>query len=240
MNRSHIVAFMLGGLPPWQACHLKNGGDCDNHFGSEPTATQFATPCEPSMFNAGRYGGQSCCSDDPAAANGLLPSYAATPPDGGAGEPLFAELRNDLAAFGQCRVGEIEEMHVFDTCIRPCNPLWPAEDVVAVCGHGQPFMSCCQSVPTVLADCVTVDGVSRAVRGSDMAAPEDWVVAEPGTRQDPELTGCRDWATTENGFDDTRFRDCVSQLTSADQRGFCIPVETCPSNEEIDPCRAQN
>lgn len=217
-------------------------GDCDDYLGSRPTVTNFAVPCKPSAFHPGRDGGFSCCSDDPAASQGRLPAYAVIPPADGLelGEPLFADLRNDLSAFGQCALGEVEAADVFDDCLVPCNPRWSHEDVVAVCGGGNPFMSCCQTVPTEPADCLNVDGLWRAVRGSDMSSPEDWVTSEPGTRQDPELAGCHDWAMVEERFDATRFRDCVSQLGSADQRGLCIPVETCPVSEEIDPCLARN
>lgn len=82
-----------------------------------------------------------------------------------------------------------------------------------------------------------IDGVRRAVRGSDMVDPEDWIVERPGTRQDPDLTSCRAYADEGEGDEERarRMRECVDALSAADQRGFCI-TGTMQSLPVPDPC----
>lgn len=80
--------------------------------------------------------------------------------------------------------------------------------------------------------------------GADVASPEEWLTDE-GTRQDAELEGCNEWPTVDGQRDEARFSDCVAQLSSADQRGVCLPasVGVCPGSEQVealDPCEARN
>lgn len=219
-------------------------GDCED-LRRPSIATAFLEPCDPRGFTAGRRDDYLCCSDDPSAADGLVPDYESLAlPDGVGSSPLFAGDRASWSAWGQCTIKGFEERNSdLGGCPRPCNPRWSAERIALVCQR--PGDLCCPTIPTQATDCVFVDGRWRAIRGSDLASPEAWIVDEPGTRQDPALDGCGDWATVDGRHDVSRFADCVKQLSAADQRGFCVPDTegSCPGSEAIetvDPCEARN
>ena len=215
--------------------------DCDDELPAEHLATGFRAPCRPIKGDAGK-----CCSDDPAALDGLLPSYESTQAQAGQdGEPLFSAARGRWSEFGQCMLDDYSpRQSSLGGCPIPCNPTWDSVSVEAVCG---PAKRCCATLPTQNEDCVLRDGVWRAVRGSDVASPNEWIVAEPGTRQDPDLLGCMDYARmSSGGVNDATLRRCVATLSAADQRGYCIDAAFgCPSDDpnmlpEVDVCAARN
>jgi hypothetical protein len=158
-------------------------------------------------------------SIDAAAAGGRPPRYPSVDaPSSTLGDPLFSLDRNDWSLFGKCALNHVADPR---TVHFACNPTWGSETIELVCGT----IGCLQDDAVVEDDCVFLDGVWRAIRGSDMKTPEEWIVANPGTRQDPELKGCTDYATVETGVvDRVRLLDCVHQLGAADQRGFCIDI----------------
>ncbi len=197
-------------------------------------------PCHPDA-NAERDDSPRCYSTDAAASEGLLPRFdGVDAPASALGDPLFALHRNAWSHWGYCGVPNQRKPV---PAIRPCNPWWPSETVAQVCGEAS---VCYQSQLVEPEDCVLVDGTWRAVAGTDMAAPEDWIVDEPGTRQDPELRGCTNYATVAGKVDRARLLDCVRQLTAADQRGICIvgldppPQTNPPTGTSSDVCRARN
>jgi hypothetical protein len=104
---------------------------------------------------------------------------------------------------------------------------------------GRPAV-CLRFEATTPEDCVFKDGRFRAIRGTDVTTPEEWIVDEPGTRQDPELRACRAWATDGSGaLDDAKLLDCVHQLGAADQRGWCEDGFAGSGNSS-DVCEAMN
>lgn len=245
------AALALAGIAAGPGCGVLDG-DCEERR-PEGLPTGMREPCHPRHFDRGHHRErQVCCSDDPATAMGRTPDYAALRLGGVAqallGKPLFSAARSHWSEWGQC------EPEFFDStnpdlngCFRPCSPHWPDETIDIVCsGRAAPErdddFTCCPSIPTVPEDCIFVDGRWRAIRGTDVATPADWVSDHPGTRQDPDLAGCRNWArTAQGGVDDARLRDCVAQLTAADGRGFCMPAPfECPDNPSVDPCEARN
>jgi hypothetical protein len=227
-------------------------GDCEE-IPAEHLPTGFSQPCHPGNFQRGA-DLKVCCPDDPAAAGGLPPDYdAVDAPDTALGEPLFSAARAPWSQWGQCVIDGFSNEDVdLAGCPRPCNPRWSQGRINLVCGGSAEAVGhdCCPTVPTSLEDCVLENGRWRAVRGTDVSVPEDWVVDAAGTRQDPDLSGCTEWATSPSGSVDTgRLADCVANLSSADQRGFCdtlVPGTECPGAEDpalaaaIDPCEAKN
>lgn len=226
----------------------RDDGDCEN-IAPAALPTGGLEPCHPSRFQRGHHGGAKvCCSDDPATARGLVPDYQAIRVDGtdpaDFGDPLFSGARALFSEWGQCVIPNFAPENVdLRTCPRPCNPRWSQERIQAVCSPTSDFpASCCPTIPTVPEDCVFIDGRWRAIRGTDVASPVDWITDSPGTRQDPELSGCHDWATLPDGrVDPERLRDCVDQLTAADGRGACGSGD-CPGSDSdlVDPCEAMN
>lgn len=227
-------------------------GDCEE-IPPKRLPTGFPEPCHPRDFHQGD-DDKVCCPDDPAAAGGLAPNYdAIDAPSASLGAPLFSATRAGWSEWGQCVVDGFSDADPdLAGCPRPCNPRWPQDRIDLVCGGSADSVGhdCCPSAPTSPEDCVLVDGRWRAVRGTDVATPEDWVVDNPGTRQDPDLSGCKDWATqTDGSLDVARLADCVARLSSADQRGFCdtlLPGMACPGAQDpgllaaVDPCEAKN
>jgi hypothetical protein len=148
-------------------------------------------------------------------------------PDAAKGEPLFSFERNDFSSVGRCPLG-----HAKLEDVRPCNPTWDPVKVEQVCGKSQ---ACSQVEPVALEDCVFANGRWRPIRGTDVATPDEWIVEEPGTRQDPELIACTEYATSSNGeLDEAKLLDCVHQLGAADQRGVCDIVSYDPPRDVCD------
>lgn len=240
-RRAALVAWPLVFLVFVPAC--RDGGECAERAPAH-VSTGFREPCHPSHFDRGASTSVVCCSDDPAAPGGAPPRFDAVgvgPP--GAMTPLFAGPNNDEAEFGLCefkRSSPSTSVIPGSSCPIPCNPLWSQARIDDVCVLSSGPV-CLQHVEVRPEDCIFVDGLWRPIRGTDVAAPEDWVVDEPGTRQDPELERCRAYATGGAGtIDSARLRDCVDQLTSADQRGFC--GSTGPGDHPVpdDPCADMN
>ena len=205
VSRSLLRRVLLAGLIAAGACRDTNPCDPMPRDGS----------CSP-LHDGDRT--RRCFSEDAAAAGGKLPDYPGVEaPASELGEPLFSFHRNQWSSFGRCT---FEDLSV-DEVSHACNPSWTDEQIAAVCDE---FEGCLRLDETNADDCVRVDGVWRAVRGSDVADPQDWIVDNPGTRQDPDLVGCTEWATVSGVVDDARLRDCVRQLTAADQR------DTAPSS----------
>lgn len=195
-----------------------------------------------------------CCSDDPAAEGGALPAYMGK---NIAGEtPYFSGANNSLGTSGLCVNredipfgGGLQEPAA-GNCPIPCNPTWDDGDVAAVCGAGR---VCCQTVQLDPLDCV-VDpdsGMYRPVTGADIGVRyegdgpviTDWSPGAHKTHQDPSGSGCTGIAMGDT--DSAAFKDCVAQLTVADQRGFCMRLDVgqvCPTIQPgyVDACTALN
>lgn len=178
-----------------------------------------------------------CCSDDPATADGALPAYADKSIDGS--PPLFADAANDASDSGLCvdrhdipaGSGLLAPQAL--NCPVPCNPTWSRDDVAAVCGTGR---VCCQTVEVHPDDCVR-DGETGRMRpadGRDALASLDggtnWRPTRRSTHQDRDFDVCAARAGDRVG---PAFRACVSQLTTANQRGDCMalgPDQRCPTD----------
>jgi hypothetical protein len=196
-----------------------------------------------------------CCSDDPAAENGGLPEYMGKNIPG-AEKPFFSGANNQLGTSGLCV--NVEEIPFGSglvepqaaNCPIPCNPTWDGEDVEAVCGTGR---VCCQTVQLQEADCVldpADEGSFRPVTGEDIGVAysngqvvTNWAPGEHATHQDPGGSGCRGFAM--NMMTGPVWEDCVSHLTVANQRGFCMalaPTQVCPVTQAgyVDACSAKN
>ena len=193
-----------------------------------------ADPCHD--FSSGvdaRDTGLICCSDDPAAPGGALPDFAGRGIGGGAA-PLFAGANNALGTSGMCIHAKNVEDPLTETaaagCPVPCNPTWSDEDVGAVCGGGA---VCCQTRLLDPLDCVMgEDGNLRPVTGDDIGELTDWNPGAHRTHQDPAGIGCSGLA--QGDMDSEVFRECIRELTVADQRGFCVQADACPTLEQ--PC----
>ena len=198
-----------------------------------------------------------CCSDDPAAEGGALPAYEGKNIPGGA-TPYFSGVNNALGVSGMCvqrdnvplgaGLQDVAALH----CPVPCNPTWDPADIEAVCGTGR---SCCQTVQLQEADCVRdpVDGTFRPVTGHDIGEPTDfgpltdWSGNAHATHQDPSGTACRAIAGNPSDSElatNAVYLDCVSTLTVANQRGFCLDLggDVCPVQRPgyIDACEQLN
>lgn len=195
-----------------------------------------------------------CCSDDPAAVGGGLPSYyepmETGDDDGGGefGEPLFSGDANDRGRTGQCGTSIRRDLAPND-CASPCNPKWGWMQIDLACGEDN---LCCQTRELTEADCIFDESLDawRPMNGQDALAAAQrgdasWGSAG-GTHQDPDFTQCEAWA---GGRDNDDFLECASRLTVADQRGFCIEPRSlpdganqCPTTLEsyVDACEALN
>jgi hypothetical protein len=182
--------------------------------------------CDPSRGKDACHEAHFCCSDDPAARGGALPDYANREIDGA--EPLFSGLNNAVGRTGMCvRVEDIPAGAGLvdpgaESCPIPCNPTWTDEEVWEVCGEGA---SCCQTVELAESDCVLDEqtGCYRPARGDDIVERGDpWDKSAHDTHQDPGLNGCADLAADGS----VEPEDCYRQLTVADQRGYCMFLNT--------------
>lgn len=188
-----------------------------------------------------------CCSDDPAATNGALPNFAGREISGG-GTPLFAGARNNVSRRGMCvDLTEIDPLSALQdvgaqNCPIPCNPTWEREEIELVCGVGAQ-QQCCQTVPLGTDDCVfDLDlEIWRPAVGTDVNSLRvqpmtGWSTIQHETHQDPGGVGCM-------SFTGDAFRDCVAQLTVADQRGFCRTLavgEACDAAGMLNACEEIN
>lgn len=191
--------------------------------------------------------GYRCCSDDPAAADGLRPDYEGLNISD-ADTPYFSGNNNDLSTSGQCiRVVDLAGQGLQEAtaqdCPIPCNPTWDPTWITEVCG---PARSCCQTRELQPEDCImdTASGLWRPVTGEDIIAGlTAWRPADHATHQDPNGVGCL--ALAEDDNQSPVFQDCVVQLNVADQRGFCMALnagQVCPHEQPdyLDACEVLN
>lgn len=203
----------------------------------QPTYGAIAFRCDPRLNN-GCPETHFCCSDDPTAEDGALPDYDDRDISG-ADTPIFSGNNNSLSAVGICLdVQELMNTQVLVDgdfllreegalgCLVPCNPTWTNSEIDEVCGSSA---KCCQTVAMEPNDCVrdNATGVRRPVTGADVYAEgagvtpsTDWRPSAHSTHQDPSGTSC---STFVGGSSSTPPRSCVSLLTVANQRGFCMP-----------------
>lgn len=186
-----------------------------------------------------------CCSDDPAAQGGALPAYEGKGVEGATA--IFSGTNNSLGTAGMCvRTDDIPAgsgliEFAAANCPIPCNPTWDQADKDAICGNTR---VCCQTVELDPADCVMGDdGMWRPVSGADIPDLTNWGPDRHATHQDPGGTGCRTFAGGDMASD--LFNDCVSNLSVADQRGFCMalaPSQACPTEAPgyLDACTQIN
>lgn len=174
-------------------------------------------------------GDELCCSDDPATAGGKVPAYHPGQTGDRYGVPLFSANNNPLSTEGMC-VTPIGDSPLGNGCPVPCNPTWDQATINEVCQGAQ----CCQTQELdPVKDCIMVDGRWRAVTGADaLAGLTPWGDAH-STNQDPVAAGCTVYA---NG-DQKAQRDCIGQLSVANQRGFCYWLG-CPCIEDV--CEQKN
>ena len=106
--------------------------------------------------------------------------------------------------------------------------------------------SCCQTTVLEPEDCILGgDGLWRPVTGADILAElSPWGLDQHRTHQDPGLEACAFLAGTAD-LDDAKYRDCLEQLTVADQRGYCMDLaagEVCPAARPsyLDACEQIN
>ncbi len=189
--------------------------------------------CAPSEGEAACPDSYACCSDDPAAQGGKLPAYRGVAASATLGAPIFAENNNPLSSQGMCVQTAAVANPLANGCPVACNPTWAAEDISNICGGA----ACCQTEELDDKDCIQDPntGVWRAVTGADILTGVSTWGNKHGTNQDPEAKGCAAFAMTSDGADPT-FQDCLSQLSVANQRGFCNA--TCPCVE--DTCALKN
>lgn len=194
--------------------------------------------CDPRASGEGLY---KCCSDDPAAAEGSLPDYVQKGVAQG-GVPYFSGVNNAQGTSGMCvRTGDIPTGSgllepAAANCPVPCNPTWDRESIDVVCGASQ---VCCQTRPLQASDCVQdpESGELRPVSGADIGQLTDWAGEAHATHQDPGGVGCQEAAIAAGASPSDAqthpvFRDCMAQLSVADQRGFCMALgagHVCPT-----------
>jgi hypothetical protein len=186
-----------------------------------------------------------CCSDDPSTADGKLPNFVGKG-IAGSSTPLYADTANRAGTSGLCvntddiplNQGLVDPAAL--NCPIPCNPKWSAGDITTVCG---PARVCCQTVEVADKDCVqeTDSGTWRPVTGADICTPTpsnpcsivpatNWNNVAHETHQDPNGTVC---AAVSGGAGTAAFNECITHLTVADQRGFCMglgPGQACPTD----------
>jgi hypothetical protein len=203
----------------------------------EPDLQNPSFRCNPAEATAqgdnGCPGEETCCSDDPATVGGKLPNYHKDGVnDATYGTPLFSDNNNALSTQGMC-VSTGFDSPLINGCPVPCNPTWDAGQITAICGNMG--SQCCQTQELDAArDCIMVDGRWRAVRGEDIIAGRTKWGTEQVSNQDPFALGCMLFAG--NGGDDL-LRDCITQLSVANQRGFCYQLG-CPCIEDV--CEQKN
>ena len=197
--------------------------------------------CNPRVSGLGEY---RCCSDDPAAFAGELPTYGDNLPSGE--PPYFSGLDNHRSRSGLCvrtsdvpsGVGLTENAAL--NCPTPCNPTWERADIEAVCGMNR---QCCQTRELQPEDCVLDGDEWRPATGADIITGlSDWSPSRHRTHQDPGAEVCAEWSGSED-VNDPGYRDCLEQLSVADQRGYCLAVlEGCPgaAPDYMDACEQIN
>lgn len=151
---------------------------------------------------------------------------------------MFAGASNDLGSSGMCvRTEDIPGTAGLRpyNCPIPCNPTWAEAEVGVVCGSGY---ACCQTVELDADDCVRDEttGLWRPADGRDALASLDggtrWNPTTSSTHQDPVFDVCAKHADSRTG---DVFRTCVAQLTTANQRGYCMhiaPGQECPGDPD--------
>jgi len=201
--------------------------------------------CNPRADGGLHANGYNCCSVDPAAEGGGLPSYAGKNIQGG--NPYFSGDNNELGTWGMCvRTGDIPFGSALieaaaASCPIPCNPTWDDESIDVVCGENR---RCCQTHVLTPMDCVQdQDGIWRAVSGADIGSSTDWNPSAHETHQDPGGVVCTGYASGDQTS--PIFFDCIEQLSVADQRGVCMALQVgqaCPSEQPsfVDACELLN
>jgi len=186
-----------------------------------------------------------CCSDDPATANGDIPAYEGKGLNGST--PLYADAANGAGTSGMCvNRDEVPPGASLSSvagagCPIPCNPTWSDATVATVC---PPMFICCQTVDLGPKDCVQEDGgpwrpVSGADIGNDAVVPATtWNAVAHDTHQDPNGTVC----TALFGQGSAEWLECITNLSVADQRGYCLSAQVCPTDQPtyIDACEQLN
>lgn len=204
--------------------------------GDQVDAPVIAGLCDPRSSSSDncpeRY---SCCSDDPATVGGSID-----------GQPLFSATNNGNGRSGMCVDEDLSGRDSSQPgCPTPCNPTWSGERIRDVCDGGQ----CCQTVELHPHDCVfdPFEGRWRPADGRDaeeaLAGGDRWRPTSKSTHQDPDFAMCEAFARDSRESD--VFRDCVRQLSTANQRGYCMELAggaRCPLEDEsyIDPCEVMN
>jgi len=225
-------------------------GETELFGGGPPGPLGFPPPCNPQQDPGTN--GYRCCSDDPATIGGMLPAYQGLGIQGGA--PLFAEANNDFSDFGMCvHVEELAGSGLqaagVEGCPIPCNPTWPPDSIVDVCGTGR---RCCQTVELQPEDCVqdADSGLWRPVTGNDIGEPDSsgnpvtlWRPQDHATHQDPNGVDCLAFATGDSTNE--VFQGCVRALSVANQRGYCMTLgadQQCPHTlpDYLDACEQLN
>lgn len=222
-----------------------DSGDTDPSSPTAPPTTgdeetgNPAGPCSPAELEPGDCPTDYvCCSDDPATTQGRIPNYFQSGKiDDKYGAPIFSSNNNVLSYSGQCvEIGGFASPFAND-CPVPCNPTWPADIQLEICGV---TATCCQFTELDPdKDCVLDPDTNlwRAVTGADIPSLTTWGTLHT-TNQDPQGASCMLFASGGGPFDMDAFMDCVAQLTVADQRGFCYDPTQCPCKE--DPCAMKN
>jgi hypothetical protein len=240
-------------------------GDVDTGDGegeADGTESLLGQTCTPALGDCSP--GVLCCSSDPAALDLadldaiVLPGYSGLGLAGGL--PLFADANNDASRRGICvdddEVPPAGALMGAPGCPRPCNPLWSASDVEAVCG---PNAICCQHVELDPSDCVFDEnlgdaGCWRPVTGFDIVGlggldATQWGATEHATHQDPGLAADGACETVIAGLppevDVAAFRAaCQRRLTVADKLGMCLSgvALSCPYAQPtyVDACEQLN
>lgn len=209
----------------------------------EPELGNPSFRCNPSA-GAGCPESEQCCSDDPATVGGKLPNYENV--DNAAfGVPIFSNNNNQLSTQGMCVNTEGITTPLVNGCPIPCNPTWDDNERNAVCKG----TLCCQTQELdPLKDCI-LDPTTmrwRAATGADIFVT-DPATKKPlttwgnlhSTNQDPQGNNCVRFASGSGGSPDQATQnDCISQLSVANQRGFCY--SECPCVEDACELKNQN
>lgn len=174
--------------------------------------------------------------------------------------PLYADAANGAGTSGMCVFredvppGASLGSAAASGCPIPCNPTWSDATVATVC---PPMFICCQTQDLGPKDCVQTEdgtGTFRPVTGADIGAtggPDhvlprtSWNNVAHDTHQDPNGTVClkvAGCATQADCDGNAVFTECITHLSVADQRGFCLFAQQCPTDlpTYIDACEAMN
>lgn len=200
----------------------------------ERDCERIVVACQPRL-NHGE-GPFQCCSDDPAAVGGGLPAYEGLNPGGQT--PYFSGRNNAVGTSGACvRVDDTIDGLLepeAEGCPVPCNPTWDPESIELICGTEQ---VCCQTRAVGRKDCIRdeIQQRHRPIDGTDIGHGHPWRPGDHDTHQDPNGDGCLGLAGGDTRA--PQFRDCVRQLSVANQRGFCTqPGNCCASVRYTNVC----